>query len=174
MLKPLLIYVKLIYNYVNLPLLENLYEQMVNKCINKLKYGKIEKDGGDMEFNLNLGMKYKQEKTVTINDTAATFGSGAAEVFATPMMIGLMEGAAMNAVKSNLPEGHSTVGISVNIKHLSATAVGKKVWAEAELVEIDRKRLVFKVDAYDEDKKIGEGTHERFIIDEQKFMDNLK
>lgn len=127
-----------------------------------------------MEFNLMVGLKEKQEKTVTMNDTAKIFGSGAAEVFATPMMIGLMEAASMNAVKKYLPEGFSTVGTSVNIKHISATVVGKKVWAEAELVEIDRKRLVFKVDAYDEDKKIGEGTHERFIIDEHKFMGNLK
>ena len=127
-----------------------------------------------MEFNLVVGIKEKQEKTVTMNDTAKVFGSGAAEVFATPMMIGLMEAASMNAVKRYLPEGFSTVGISVNIKHISATAVGKRVWAEAELVEVDRKRLVFKVDAYDEDKKIGEGTHERFIIDESKFMGNLK
>lgn len=127
-----------------------------------------------MEFNLNTGLKNKEEKIVSMNDTAKVFGSGAAEVFATPMMIGLMEGAAMNAVKQYLPEGFSTVGTSVNVKHMSATAVGKKVWAEAELVEIDRKRLVFKVDAFDEDKKIGEGTHERFIIEEAKFMGNLK
>ncbi len=126
-----------------------------------------------MEFNLNVGLKNKEEKTVTMNDTAKIFGSGAAEVFATPLMIGLMETASMNAVKELLPEGFSTVGISVNVKHINATAVGKKVWAEAELVEIDRKRLVFKVDAYDEDKKIGEGTHERFIVDEKKFMDKL-
>jgi len=127
-----------------------------------------------MEFNLNEGLKHIEKKTVTMNDTASVFGSGAAEVFATPMMIGLMEAASMNAVRNYLPEGYSTVGISVNIKHTGATAVGKMVWAEAELIEIDRKRLVFKVDAFDEDKKIGEGTHERFIIDEQKFMDNLK
>lgn len=127
-----------------------------------------------MEIALSIGLKYKEEKTVSMNDTAKVFGSGAAEVFATPMMIGLMEAAAMNAVKSHLPEGHSTVGISVNIRHMSATAVGKKVWAIAELVETDRKRLVFKVEAFDEDKKIGEGTHERFIIDEQKFMSSLK
>ena len=127
-----------------------------------------------MDIALNIGLKYKEEKTVTMNDTAKVFGSGAAEVFATPMMIGLMEAAAMNAVKSHLPEGHSTVGISVNIRHISATSVGKKVWAVAELVETDRKRLVFKVEAFDEDKKIGEGKHERFIIDEQKFMSNLK
>jgi predicted thioesterase len=90
------------------------------------------------------------------------------------MMIGLMEAASMNCVKDYLPEGHSTVGTLVNVKHISATRVGKKVWAEAELIEIDRRRLVFKVTAYDEDKQIGEGTHERFIIDEEKFMSSLK
>jgi fluoroacetyl-CoA thioesterase len=127
-----------------------------------------------MENNLRIGLKNKEEKIVTMNDTAKVFGSGAAEVFATPMMIGLMEAAAMNTVKDYLPEGHSTVGTSVNIKHISATAVGKRVWAEAELIEIDRKRLVFNVEAFDEDKKIGEGTHERFIIDEKKFMGKLK
>lgn len=127
-----------------------------------------------MEFNLNIGINHREDKIVTMNDTALSFGSGAAEVFATPMMIGLMEAAAMNAVKKYLPAGFSTVGVSVNIKHISATAVGKKVWAIAELVEIDRKRIAFKVEAFDEDKKIGEGTHERFIIDEKKFMENLK
>ncbi len=127
-----------------------------------------------MELNLSIGLKYKEEKIVTMNDTAKVFGSGAAEVFATPMMIGLMEAASMNAVKDYLPKGYSTVGTMVNIKHISATKIGKKVWAEAELIEIDRKRLVFKIDAYDEDKKIGEGTHERFVIDEEKFMSGLK
>lgn len=127
-----------------------------------------------MEFNLQIGIKNKEEKIVTENDTASALGSGAANVFSTPMMIALMEAAALKSVKKILPEGHNTVGISVNIKHLSATAVGKKVWAESELIEVDRKRLVFKVEAFDEDKKIGEGIHERFIIDESKFMGNLK
>ncbi len=127
----------------------------------------------NMELNLSIGLKYKEEKIVKMEDTAKMFGSGAAEVFATPMMIGLMEAASMNAVKEYLPEGYSTVGTQVNIKHISATKVGKKVWAEAELVEIDRKRLVFQVNAYDEDKKIGEGSHERFIINEEKFMSKI-
>lgn len=127
-----------------------------------------------MEENIKVGLKYKEEKVVTMNDTAKVFGSGAAEVFATPMMIGLMEAASMNAVKDYLPEGYSTVGTMVSIRHMAATKVGKRVWAEAELVEIDRKRLTFKVEAYDEDKKIGEGSHERFIIDEEKFMNNLR
>lgn len=127
-----------------------------------------------MDLNLKTGLKHKEEKTVTMEDTARVFGSGAAEVFATPMMIGLMEAASMNAVKNFLPKGYSTVGTLVNIKHLSATRVGKNVWAEAELIDIDRKRLVFKVDAYDEDKKIGEGFHERFVIEDEKFMNSLK
>lgn len=126
-----------------------------------------------MEFNIKVGMRNKQERIVTEKDTARSFGSGAANVFATPMMIGLMEGAALNCVQPYLPKGHSTVGIAVNIKHTGATKVGKKVWAEAELIEIDRKRLVFRVEAFDEDKKIGEGMHERFIIDEDKFMSKL-
>ena len=127
-----------------------------------------------MELNLSVGLKYREEKTVKMDDTAKVFGSGAAEVFATPMMIGLMEAASMNSVKDYLPKGYSTVGTLVNIKHISATRVGKKVWAEADLIEIDRKRLVFKVTAYDEDKKIGEGTHERFVINDEKFMNNLR
>lgn len=127
-----------------------------------------------MEFDLTIGMTNKEEKIVTSKDTASSFGSGAAEVFATPMMIGLMENAALNCIKNKLPQGYSTVGTMVNIKHISATAVGKKVWAIAKLLEIDRKRLLFEVEAFDEDKKIGEGTHERFIIDEAKFMQNLK
>lgn len=127
-----------------------------------------------MDFNIEVGLKNKIEKIVSYKDTARAFGSGAAEVFATPIMIGLMEGAALECAQPHLPKGYSTVGTSVNIKHIAATLVGKKVWAEAELIEIDRKRLVFKVEAFDEDKKIGEGIHERFIIEEEKFMNKLK
>lgn len=127
-----------------------------------------------MNFNIKVGLKNKLEKIVTNKDTAKSFGSGAAEVFATPMMIGIMEGSSLECVQPYLPKGYSTVGISVNVKHTAATLVGKKVWAESELIEVDRKRLVFKVEAFDEDKKIGEGIHERFIIDEEKFMNKLK
>lgn len=127
-----------------------------------------------MDFNIEVGMKHEIQKIVSDKDTARSFGSGAADVYATPMMIGLMEGAALECVQPYIPEGFSTVGISVNIKHIAATPIGKRVWAVAELIEIDRKRLVFKVDAFDEDKKIGEGIHERFIIDEEKFMNKLK
>lgn len=127
-----------------------------------------------MEFNLHTGLTSKTEKIVRAEDTAAAVGSGLAPVFATPMMIALIENAAKDAVQEFLPEGFSTVGTVINVKHIAATLEGKKVYAEAKLIEIDRKRLVFEVAAYDEDKKIGEGTHERFIIENEKFLAKLK
>ena len=122
---------------------------------------------------LKVGMTNKFEKTVSEDDTAKQLGSGTIEVFSTPMMVAMMECAAKDVVQPFLEEGFSTVGISLNIKHMAATKINKKVWAIAELVEIDRKRLVFKIDAFDEDKKIGEGTHERFIIQNSKFIEKL-
>lgn len=124
-----------------------------------------------MEFNLKKGMQGKEEITVESKYTAAAFGSGGVEVLATPVMIGLMEGAARAAVEPHLSSEYKTVGTLVNVKHLAATPVGMKAWAEAELTEVDGRRLVFKVVAYDEKEKIGEGIHERFIINLQKFME---
>ena len=126
-----------------------------------------------MDSELKVGLICNKELIVSLKDTAKAYGSGTAQVFATPAMIGLMEGAALEAVGPYLAQGLTTVGILVNVKHSSATAVGKRVRAEAKLVEIDRKRLVFEVKAYDEDKQIGEGIHERFIVDEAKFMAKL-
>ncbi len=123
-----------------------------------------------MEFNLKVGMKYIAEVVVEEKDTAVAFGSGNIMVFATPMMVGLMENAALNAVDPHLPEGYQTVGIHLDIKHLAATPVGMKARAEAELVAIEGKKLSFKVEAYDEYDKIGEGTHERFIVSFEKFL----
>jgi predicted thioesterase len=86
------------------------------------------------------------------------------------MMIALMENAAWQAVAEHLDEGYVTVGTLVNVKHLAATPLGQKVRATAELIEIDRRRLVFKVEAYDERQKIGEGLHERFAVNLERFM----
>ena len=86
-------------------------------------------------------------------------------------MIALMEKTCRLSVAPHLEEGQGTVGIHVNVSHVSATPQGMKVWAESELTEIDRKRLVFKVAAYDERGLIGEGLHERFIIDNRKFQE---
>lgn len=124
-----------------------------------------------MDFNLHVGMKFKSSVTVEEKDTAAAFGSGNILVFSTPMMIGLMENASLSAVDPHLPEGYQTVGIHLDVKHLAATPVGMDAWAEAELLEIDGKKLKFKVVAYDEMDKIGEGTHSRFIINSESFLE---
>jgi predicted thioesterase len=124
-----------------------------------------------MEFNLTVGMNAKVEKVVGEVDTAQAFGSGGVKVFATPLMIGLMENAALKAVDPHLPEGFATVGTHLDVKHLAATPVGMKVWAVAELLEIEGKRLVFKVEAFDQLEKIGEGNHERYIIKLDKFLE---
>jgi len=107
---------------------------------------------------------------VKFEDTAANYGSGLVEVFATPAMIALMENTCYKSVMEFLPEGYGTVGTKVDIVHIKATAVGKKVSCKSELIEIDRKRLVFSVKAFDEDGEIGSGIHERFIINVEKFM----
>ncbi|QSX05504.1 thioesterase family protein [Sedimentibacter sp. zth1] len=126
-----------------------------------------------MELKLKIGLTNKFEKVVTKDDSAIKLGSGTLEVFSTPMMVAMMECASKDLVQPFLPEGFSTVGIGLNIKHIAATKVGKKVWAIAKLVEIDRKRLVLSIEAFDEDKKIGEGTHERYIVENEKFIGKL-
>lgn len=107
---------------------------------------------------------------MTVELTASHIGSGTVRVFATPMMIALMERTCRLSVKPYLEEGQETVGIRVDVSHVSSTPVGLKVWCESEVIEIDRRRIVFKVAAYDERGLIGEGTHERFIIDVAKFQ----
>ncbi len=119
---------------------------------------------------IELGIKGRQEEIVTEELTASHIGSGAVRVFATPMMIALMERTCRLSVKPYLEEGQETVGIRVDVSHVSSTPVGLKVWCESEVIEIDRRRIVFKVTAYDERGLIGEGTHERFIIDVAKFQ----
>ena len=120
---------------------------------------------------LEVGIRAEREIAVTSSNTAAALGSGGLDVFATPAMITLMEFCAAQSVLPYLQEGSSTVGTQLNIKHLSATPVGMTVRCETELVEIDRRRLVFACKAYDEAGLIGEGTQERFIVDNAKFME---
>ncbi len=117
---------------------------------------------------ITLGLKGRAEKTVETTNTAKAMGSGSLEVLATPALVAMMEEAAVNALE--LEEGQSSVGVSLDIKHSAATPLGMKVWAQAELIEIDRRRLVFKVEAFDQNELIGSGTHERFLIDAEKFM----
>jgi len=124
-----------------------------------------------MDFNLKAGMSARVERIVAEKDTAVAFGSGEVSVFATPMMIGIMENAALQAVDSSLPEGYATVGTHLDVRHLAATPVGMSVYATAELVEIDGKKLKFRIEAFDEQEKIGDGWHGRYIIQTDKFLE---
>ena len=117
--------------------------------------------------------KIRVEKTVEISDTAAQYGSGLLEVFATPAMVALMENAAHKLAQSIVAEGEDSVGTEVNIKHIRATPVGATVYAEAELIEREDRKLTFKVMAYDNNGEIGNGTHTRFIISPEKFMKKI-
>ena len=118
---------------------------------------------------VEIGIKGRQETTVTAANVAANVGSGKVKVFATPMMIALMEKASVLSIEPLLEEGQSSVGTHINVSHCAATPIGMKVWAESEVIGIDRRKVTFSVKAYDERGLIGEGTHERFIIDMEKF-----
>jgi len=123
---------------------------------------------------LSHGVRGTQEELVNEKNIASALGSGGLAVYATPCMITLMEYCAMESVKPYLPEGSSTVGTLINVKHLAATPMGMKIRCETELVEVDRRRLVFLCRAYDEAGLIGEGTQERFIVDNAKFMEKTQ
>ena len=127
-----------------------------------------------MEIIVKKGVKGYQEQQVALKDTAKVYGSGLVEVFATPAMIALMEHTAHTSVHNFFPEGFATVGTHLNIEHSKATPLGAKVWCESVLELQDGKKLTFSVTAYDESGVIGKGTHERFIINIEKFMNKLK
>lgn len=118
-----------------------------------------------------VGMKGSAEVSVEREDTAAEVGSGSLLVYATPCMVALMEGAACEAIAAALPEDKTSVGTELVISHLAATPVGMDVRAEAEVTAVEGNVLTFTVTAYDENGKIGEGTHKRAIVNTQRFLD---
>lgn len=122
---------------------------------------------------MEKGIKGRQELIVTEDITASVMGSGELDVYGTPAMILLIEETAQRSVQPELPEGQGTVGTELNVKHLAATPVGMKVCCETELIEIDGRKLVFKAEVFDECGKIGEGTHERFVVDNKKFREKV-
>ena len=122
-------------------------------------------------MEITVGMKGIAETEVEREDTAAEVGSGSLLVYATPCMVALMEGAACEAIAEAIPEGQTTVGIELNIQHLSATPVGLAVRAEAEVTAVEGKIITFQLCAYDEAGEIGKGTHKRCIVNSQKFLD---
>ena len=123
-----------------------------------------------MEYDALKGLHNSATLVVEHKDTAAVYGSGALEVFATPAMIALMEKTCLESVADKIGEGNTTVGIVVNIKHLKASPVGSTIRCDAKLIEVDRRRLVFEVKCFEGETLVGEGIHERFIVDSEKFM----
>ena len=120
---------------------------------------------------LKIGMVGTATVTVNEDNTAKKVGSGLLPVFSTPSMIALLEMAACNCVSASLEEGNSSVGTLINVKHLAATPIGMTVTATATLTEIDGRRLVFDISVSDESTLIGSGTHERFIVLSEKFLE---
>lgn len=122
---------------------------------------------------LQAGLVGKATTTVTEKNTALAMGSGALPVFATPAMCALMEEAACNTINTCLEPGTGSVGISLNIMHSAPSSIGMVITATAQLTSVEGRKLIFKVEAHDEKGLIGKGSHERFIIDNEKFMAKL-
>lgn len=122
---------------------------------------------------MQIGKKYTSTMVVEEKHLACNVGSGDLPVFATPMMMALMENAAMLCVADELEEGSSTVGGQISSSHLKPTGLGKTVTATAELISAEGRKLKFKVSASDEAGLIGEGEHLRFIIDKEKFISKV-
>lgn len=125
-------------------------------------------------MELKVGIKGFEKERVTDDLTATAYGSGLVDVFATPAMIALMEKTCQRSVQPLLPEGHITLGTIVNIKHVKATPVGLMIKCTSELISVDGRKLTFSVCASDEYGLIGEGLHERFIVNKIDFMNELK
>lgn len=130
-----------------------------------------------MTLTLNTIKKGQVASTdivVGTRDTAHHVGSGKIKVLATPVMVMLLEEAALNAVEGLLPEGYQTVGTRLDIKHIAATPVGMRVTAHAEVVKVTGRTILFKVWADDERERIGEGEHERVVVELQRFDDRIQ
>ena len=121
-------------------------------------------------MSVTVGLKGRAEALVTQANTAEAACSGALPVFGTPFLCALMEEAAWKSIAPHLEAGQSTVGTRLDISHDAATPVGMKVWAESEVTQVDGRRIELKVAAYDEKGPIGQGTHQRFIVQDEKFL----
>jgi fluoroacetyl-CoA thioesterase len=123
---------------------------------------------------LTPGLTAELSHTVTDADTASQWGSGLVPVFSTPALVGLMESAAVAALEGHLSPGQTTVGGHIDVHHLAATPVGMQVRARAELNAVEGRKLFFKIQAWDEVELIGEAGHERFIVDETRFLGRVQ
>lgn len=121
-------------------------------------------------MSIEIGLKGHAETVVTPENTATAIGSGLVPVFATPHMVALMENAAYTSLTPHLNEGEGSVGTHLDVAHSAATPVGMKVWAESVVTCVEGRKVTFQVRAFDERGEIGSGTHERFIINGEKFL----
>jgi fluoroacetyl-CoA thioesterase len=121
-------------------------------------------------MDIPVGATFKRTMMVGNEHLASRVGSGGLDVFATPSMIAFMEGTALQLAQEFLPETSSTVGTLVNVKHVKASPLGATITCEATITEVDGRRLVYEVKAFDDHGLIGEGIHERFVVDCAKFM----
>lgn len=118
-----------------------------------------------MAGTLEPGLVGEARTMVDETNLASAYAPGAVDLYATPAMVGLMEHAAIEAIEDLLPEGSVTVGTHLDVRHLAATPPGLEVRARAELIDVEGRRLRFRVEAFDPAEKIGEGTHERFVVE---------
>ena len=128
-----------------------------------------------MEINIKVGLTYCQTITVRDKDSAKSLGSGGLDVFGTPAMIAFMENTALVMVREYLPQGADTVGMMINAKHLKASPIGAQITFDAEVSAVDGRKISYEIKATDEHGDvIGTATHDRFVIDVEKFMSKLK
>lgn len=116
------------------------------------------------------GMTREDSFPITLENSAIHLGSGSSRVLATPWMIAFMERVSHRLLTCCLPEGYSSVGTHLDVRHLAPTPIGAMIRVKAEVLSVDGNRIYFKIDAWDDLEKIGEGTHERMIIDEARFL----
>jgi len=125
-------------------------------------------------YNIQVGLAAERTETVTESLLATRLGSGSVAVYATPAMVALMESAAVATIEPLLTEGQASVGIALDVRHLAATPPGQQVRARSEVTEVDGRKVTFRVQVWDEQELIGEGTHTRYVIDVARFLERVQ
>lgn len=123
---------------------------------------------------LKIGLKGSADILVGEEQTAPRIGSGRVRVLATPVMINMMEAAALDAVENLLPAGHQSLGTHLNVGHYAATPVGMRLRATAEVTKIDGRNVEFRVEAFDDKERIGDGTHARVVVNVERFDQRIQ
>ncbi len=126
-----------------------------------------------MVATLQPGLTHQFEKLTEPRESAAAVASGALDVFSTPSLVALFESTALQAAQPHLPDGCTTVGIEVSVRHLKATRIGQRVRCAIQVTAVEGKRISFEGEMWDEQGKIGEGTHVRFVVNEAEFLKRM-